>query len=169
MIVKPQHAKAGSRIWVFGYGSLMWDGWETQQGCTRRAFVVLPGYRRAFNKASVRNWGTKANPCPTLNLIASPFGACRGIAFEFPADRAGDVRACLGEREGQGFTFQSLSIRLDDGSGVEALVPIYDGKNILAIKDTAELVAMIARAKGAYGSGAQYVRGVAHEACQGRH
>jgi cation transport protein ChaC len=45
-------------MWVFAYGSLMSDGWENEWGCLRRCRAELGGYRRAFNKASVRNWGT---------------------------------------------------------------------------------------------------------------
>lgn len=49
-------------MWVFGYGSLMADGWKAQFVCTRRAVAELAGYRCAFNKASVANWGTAKTP-----------------------------------------------------------------------------------------------------------
>jgi len=29
-------------LWIFGYGSLMWDGWENAHGCTRRVVADLP-------------------------------------------------------------------------------------------------------------------------------
>ena len=86
-------------MWVFGYGSLMWDHWETQFGCLRSLVAVLPGYQRVFNKASVRNWGTPAVPGPTLNIMPSD-QACRGIAFEFPDRAAGAIDAYLRRREG---------------------------------------------------------------------
>lgn len=73
------------RVWAFGYGSLMWDGWEARLSCLDKLVATLPGYRRAFNKLSQRNWGTKAAPCPTLNLQADPTATCRGMAFAFPA------------------------------------------------------------------------------------
>jgi cation transport regulator ChaC len=38
-------------MWVSGYGSLMWDGWEKLNG-TRDDGAVLRGFRRSFNKAS---------------------------------------------------------------------------------------------------------------------
>ena len=62
-------------MWVFGYGSLMWDGWQTEHGCIRMVKATLRGYRRAFNKASVRNWGTRERPAPTVNITADPAGS----------------------------------------------------------------------------------------------
>ena len=53
-------------VWVLGYGSLMWDGWQTSFGCTRCVPASLPGFSRAFNKASVANWGSRGIPGPTL-------------------------------------------------------------------------------------------------------
>ena len=141
----------------------MWDGWEAGLGCTRRMPVDLPGYRRAFNKLSVSNWGTKTDPCPTLNLVESANDTCQGIAFEFPADRADQVRAYLIAREGRGFLLRPLCIHLDRGDRVEALVPLYEGKNIFVSNDVNKLVRMVARAKGSKGSGADYVQGVARE------
>lgn len=46
-------------MWVFGYGSLIWGGWENSFDCRQRVSAELPGFRRAFNKPSVRNWGGK--------------------------------------------------------------------------------------------------------------
>ncbi|MEY9575922.1 cation transport protein ChaC [Bradyrhizobium diazoefficiens] len=150
-------------MWVFGYGSLMGDGWEVSRGCTRRSLANLSGYCRAFNKASVRNWGTKANPCPTLNLVPIASEMCRGVAFEFSDDRTEGIRAYLMEREGKAFALCSLPIQLDEGSHVGALVPIYEGKNIISVNDASELKRLIVRARGTNGSGIEYVTGVARE------
>jgi glutathione-specific gamma-glutamylcyclotransferase len=150
-------------MWIFGYGSLMWDCWEGHHGCVRRVRAELPGYQRAFNKASVRNWGTNVNPCPTLNIVKSSSANCRGIAFEFPDDRAAQVRKYLLDREGKGFALRTLGIRLDDGTRTDALVPIYEGKNILLASDLPTLRRMILTAHGTSGSGSEYVLGVARE------
>jgi hypothetical protein len=89
-------------MWVFGYGSLMWDNWETAHGCLRHVVAVLPGLRRTFNKASVDHWGTKDKPCPTLNLAAEPSASCKGVAFEFPEEKRGEVLDYLTQREASG-------------------------------------------------------------------
>ena len=151
-------------MWVFGYGSLMWDGWEARYGCTRRALAELPGYRRIFNKASIKNWGTKANPCPTLNLEEVASAVCRGTAFEFPDDRSAQVSGYLIEREGRGFVFRKLPIRIDEESEILALVSIYKGKNVLPSISVRSTAANIGESTvGTSGSCKDYVRGIANE------
>jgi cation transport protein ChaC len=93
-------------MWIFGYGSLMWDGWEKAFSCNRRLTGKLHGYRRTFNKLSVKNWGTKSNPGPTLNLVVAGHGICTGIAFEFPDDQSNNLKSYLAKREGKGFAFK---------------------------------------------------------------
>src|SRR5260221_4098017 len=135
-------------MWVFGYGSLMTDGWEEKNGWTRRVLADFVGYRRVFNKASVRNWGTRNNPGPTLNLEKAERGSCRGIAFEFPEDRVEDVLAVLADREGQNFALHRMEIQLLDGTKVLAHIPLYTGENLIKNKSLDEIAAMILKANG---------------------
>src|ERR1041385_5852179 len=116
----------GTYMWVFGYGSLMLDGWEKQFGCLRRQLAALHSYRRTFNKASTKNWGARQAPCPTLNLESIEGGICKGIAFEFPDSREAFVREYLASREGKGFPLKEVTIRLEDDAEVQAWVPIYN-------------------------------------------
>jgi glutathione-specific gamma-glutamylcyclotransferase len=74
----------------------------------------LRGYSRAFNKLSVRNWGTRLHPGPTLNRVA----------FEFPKSRRGDIVAYLIRREGKDFTLGEQPIVLEGGVAATALVPL---------------------------------------------
>lgn len=150
-------------MWVFGYGSLMWADWETELGCTRRVLADLPGYRRVFNKASVRNWGTKDTPCPTLNLSKVAEGLCRGIAFEFPDAQKARVLAYLVEREGKAFPLREMSVRLDDRAEVSAFVPLYEGRNVIEGKTLEEVASMVAAASGTKGTCLAYVKGIAEK------
>jgi glutathione-specific gamma-glutamylcyclotransferase len=153
-------------VWVFGYGSLMWDNWERDYDCVRRVIATLPGFRRAFNKASVKNWGTKEHPGPTLNLAADDSASCTGVAFEFPEDNRNKVLADLKRREGKGFEFKEQRIQLQDGEWVDALVPIYTGPNTLTGRTAGELAEMARVAAGTHGVGIDYVRNVAVKLAQ---
>jgi cation transport protein ChaC len=147
----------GGRMWVFGYGSLMWDGWEKKFNCTRRLVAELNGYRRVFNKASVANWGTKARPCPTLNIEVAEGATCRGIALEFEEQRRSEINAYLAKREGKNFELRPLAVTAQDAGSFEAIVPLYTGKNIITDGDRAS---MINAAHGTSGACVEYISNV---------
>jgi cation transport regulator ChaC len=148
-------------MWIFGYGSLMGDGWEEEFGCLRRCLAVLQGYQRTFNKASTANRGTEEFPCPTLNLEKNETGACKGIAFEFPDNREGEVRGYLRVREGKGFPLEKLRIRLADNVEVEAFVPLYTGKHLVTASTAEAKAIMVTKAVGKKSSCVDYVKGIA--------
>lgn len=148
-------------VWVFGYGSLIWDGWETALGCLKREAATLPGYRRSFDKLSQRNWGTKLAPCPTLNLQADPSASCRGMSFAFPNAIRNSLLDYLARREGKNFALRSCLIRFDSGAEVEALVAMYEGRNLCGDISLAERVRMVLSARGTDGTGIDYVLGLA--------
>jgi glutathione-specific gamma-glutamylcyclotransferase len=147
-------------MWIFGYGSLMFDGWESGHGCIERTLADLAGYRRrVFNKKSVKNWGTKEWPGLTLNLKQSATCVCRGVAFAFADDdsKSQDMLNCLTKREA--CQPHSLAIRLLDGRDVTALVYIYEGQNILdPTTSLAARASMVVNAKGKSGACVDYVR-----------
>jgi cation transport protein ChaC len=144
-------------MWLFGYGSLMWDGWEARYGCVRRMPADLAGHRRIFNKTSLERWGTHARPGLTLNLTRS--GACRGVAFEFDDARVAEITDYLCARETCAAT--EHPVRLPDASEVPALVYIYDGPRLidegLSLEERAE---MIVAAAGIAGSSFDYITSV---------
>jgi len=144
-------------MWVFGYGSLMWANWCDDLSCESRKIGVLPGYRRTFNKASTRNWGTKDNPCPTLNLVRDPKSHCKGVVFKFPDVDRKSVIARLKAREGKGFTFEQLPIRLSLSTTVSAIVPLYSGKNTIQNKSREEIIEMVLNASGQCGNCLDYL------------
>src|SRR5262249_2224159 len=129
--------------------------------CTRKVQADLVGYRRVFNKASVRNWGSRNNPGPTLNLQKVEEGRCRGIAFEFPEDREERVLAVLVEREGKNFMLRRLELQLLDGMRVLAHVPLYTGRYLIKNKSVDQIAAMILRASGTKGACVSYINDVA--------
>jgi cation transport protein ChaC len=144
-------------MWIFAYGSLMFDGWEAAYDCTGRLWAELAGYRRAFNKKSVENWGTPEAPGLTLNLTQDAGAACHGVAFSFNDGKAERVLRPLRKREACAPT--ELPVRLEDGRMVTAFVYIYTGKNLLGGSvPLAEKAALILKAKGTSGASRDYVR-----------
>jgi cation transport protein ChaC len=141
----------------------MWDGWETGRGSLRRVPAELSNYRRAFSKASVRNWGTAKHPGPTLNLVRAEAKSCYGMAFEFPENRRDAILGYLTEREGRGFALRELPIRPQGETETRAVVPLYEGRNIIATDRVQDLAAMVIKAEGSDGPCTNYVKGISDE------
>ena len=81
-------------IWVFGYGSLMWNpGFAYLEGQPAR----LHGYHRAFCLYSHHYRGTEARPGLVLGLDRG--GSCLGRAFRIAAADAEAAMDTLIERE----------------------------------------------------------------------
>jgi glutathione-specific gamma-glutamylcyclotransferase len=152
-------------IWVFGYGSLMWDGWEQQFQGTRFDGAVLKEYRRSFNKRSTVNWGTRHAPGPTLGLEPAENLGCSGTAFEFSESQRLPIVEMLRAREGVSFTFPELPVFLPDGREVSALTPVNNRHSNTYIETIpiAERAAMARTAVGTSGACADYVRNIQHK------
>ncbi len=152
-------------MWVFGYGSLMWDGWEKPFSGDRLPGALLRGFRRAFNKASSKNWGTSEKRGPTLGLEPDQDAEVVGIAFEFGKDRRQAILATLARREGRSFTLETHEILLPDGRAVQGIVPVNDRQSRTYIGNLAidQRVQMALAASGASGSCADYVLKVQEE------
>ncbi|MCL6306936.1 gamma-glutamylcyclotransferase [Pseudomonas syringae] len=144
-------------MWVFGFGSLMADGWEKDFFCIQRVKAELKGYRRVFNKASVSNWGTRDCPCPTLNLVFEANASCVGIAFEFSEEMRDEVEAYLARREGKNFNLSVVEVVAEGSGAVEALVSLYAGRNIIRTLDMQETFKLVSYAKGSSGKCTDYV------------
>jgi cation transport protein ChaC len=81
-------------IWVFAYGSLMWDpGFE----CEERVRAQLHGYHRAFCVNSPDHRGTPDQPGLVLGLV--PGGSCRGFALRVAEEKRREVMLYLEARE----------------------------------------------------------------------
>ena len=148
-------------MWMFGYGSLMWDGWETEYGSTRSERASLSAFKRDFNKASTKNWGSQESPGPTLGLSPDAKAQCEGMAFELPDTARADVLKALKKREGDTFALQEKDVRLESGDVIKAVVPINDVSAAAYIGDRSisERAEMAKKARGSSGTCVDYVKG----------
>lgn len=99
-----------SDLWVFGYGSLMWD---PGFAFTERRRATLEGFHRSFCIASHRHRGTPQRPGLVFGLDRG--GSCTGIAFRVAADACPSVLEYLWVREmvTDAYHPRLLPVRLD--------------------------------------------------------
>ncbi len=147
-------------MWVFGYGSLMWDDWEKCFRGKKYDRAKLRDYHRDFNKRSTASRGTRQQPCPTLGLVKQKGAECVGSAFLFEDKWKKTVLAYLRSREGSSFKLLKKPIELEDGCFIQAFTPVNDLKAATYIGDLSiEKKAQMARvAKGGEGNCLEYVR-----------
>jgi cation transport protein ChaC len=143
-------------IWIFGYGSLMWDpgfAYEEVQP------ALVHGWHRAFCVLSHHYRGTKEKPGLVLGLARG--GACRGRAFRVAGSKAEATLAYLHEREmvHYVYVFREVPALLPDGRRVAAKTYVADTAHerfcgALPLEQTA---AMIAEASGLSGTNVAYL------------
>ncbi len=87
---------AGEDLWVFGYGSLMWDP-AIHFAELRRA--ELRGHARRFCYRTLMGRGTPERPALMLSLEGGAAGSCHGLVFRIDAARLAEESAALWRRE----------------------------------------------------------------------
>jgi cation transport protein ChaC len=155
-------------MWVFGYGSLLWNpGFDFVE--RRRA--TLAGYRRAFRLWSEHYRGTPEARGLVLGLDEEAGAECEGVAFRVAKAAAAKVHAYLRERELVSYAYHErfLPVQLQqDGSGetdaavaetVEAVCYVLDPDHAqyagaMAVERCAEI---IASARGKAGPNDEYL------------
>ena len=146
------------RMWVFGYGSLMWDpGFPVAEARLAR----LDGFRRSFCMRSIHHRGTPEDPGLVLALDASEGAACAGVAFAVRAGAEDDALGYLRARElvSSAYLETRQSVRLRDGPQVTAVTYVIDGAHAqycggLPLEEQALI---IARATGGRGPNREYL------------
>jgi len=90
---------------IFGFGSLMWKPEPElilkgkHQNVVKSYKATLRGFARAFNKKSIKNWGTKTTPGPTLGLEKQKKGECIGVLFQIKREDFDQVLGNLFKKE----------------------------------------------------------------------
>ncbi|NNM71206.1 gamma-glutamylcyclotransferase [Enterovirga sp. DB1703] len=84
----------GEDVWVFGYGSLMWNpAFRFEE----RRLGTVRGWHRRFCLWLSRGRGSP--DCPGLMLALDRGGTCRGVAFRIPAAEAREELLLVWRRE----------------------------------------------------------------------
>lgn len=152
MTVAAVQMAGGGGLWVFGYGSLMWDpGFAV---ATRRR-ARLQGWHRSFCMRSIHHRGTPGRPGLVLALDAAPTAACDGVALAVPAGAEAATMAALRERElvSSAYLETVLEVALDGGGRVPAVVFVVDRAHVqycggLPLEEQAAIIAGAAGGRG---------------------
>lgn len=144
-------------LWVFGYGSLLWDpGFAPAE----RASARLDGWHRSFCMLSIHHRGTEAEPGLVLALDAAEGAVCRGAALRVAAGEEAAVLTMLRAREliSSAYVERALPVRLGDGRQVGAVTYVIDPAHRQYCRFDLETQArMIARSTGGRGPNRDYL------------
>jgi cation transport protein ChaC len=149
------NAAVGGDLWVFAYGSLMWNpGFSYLESQRAR----LRGFHRGFCVYSHHYRGTPEDPGLVLGLM--PGGDCQGLAFRVAGDNAPAVHAYLDERELVTYAYRKTMTPVEiDGGAVDALTYVADPSHpqYAGLLDADEAARIIMRAEGCAGLNRDYL------------
>jgi len=142
------------RLWVFGYGSLIWDPCFAVE---RQVLARLDGWRRSFCMTSVHYRGTPEAPGLVLALDRAEGASCHGVAFLVRQGAEDAALAALRERELVSDAYTEMRLPLADPQ-VTALTYVIDPSNVqYCLHDVETQARIIAGASGARGPNRDYL------------
>ncbi len=144
-------------LWVFGYGSLLWNPGFTP---ARKVKARLHDYHRSFCMLSIHHRGSEEDPGLVLALDTYPGGQCTGVAFQVAENEEDAVLAMLREREliSSAYYEDTVDLVTDDGETIPALAYIISRDHVQYCQfDLEKQAQMIAHATGGRGPNTEYL------------
>lgn len=148
---------ANGPLWVFGYGSLIWN---PEFPVAERRLARARGWRRSFCMWSIHYRGSEAAPGLVLALDRDEAAFCDGVALRVAPGEEAATLAMLRERELVSSAYVEVSMELETAEGVvSALAYVVDCHHAqycggLELEDQARI---IARAIGGRGPNRDYL------------
>ena len=142
-------------LWVFGYASLIW---RPEFDAAEHRPALVRGWHRAFQMRSRVNRGSPEQPGLVYALVSG--GMCRGMAYRIHGHRAADELARLWLREMPNGVYDPRWLRCQTAAGeVTALGFTLSRRspNFTGRLDDADLLHILAHARGRYGSTLDYL------------
>ncbi len=147
----------GGDIWVFAYGSLMWNpAFEPVQRCV----VLAPGFTRRYCFWTISSRGNRLAPGLGLGIEPGPQG-CTGIAQRMDPQHLDEQLTQLWSREMGTGVYRATWIPLytRQGRRIRGLGFVADSTHNLYVNDLdpSSMAQVICRAEGAYGRCRDYL------------
>lgn len=168
LAARPAGAAAADGVWLFGYGSLLWNPCVA---VAEWSDARLHGFHRDFRLRLTYGRGSPEAPGLMLGLVAG--GSCRGMALRVPARNLRHELLMVWRREMLTGAYRPRWVRLrTPGGPLWAVTFVVNRRNrcFCGRLDDAEVVRLIATGHGLIGSSADYLDNtVAHLDAQGIH
>ena len=138
-------------LWVFGYGSLIWDpGFPVAE----RRIGMVKGWHRSFCMRSVHHRGTAESPGLVLALDRAEGATCTGVAFRVADEAEAVTVEALRERELVSSAYLETRLAVETArGGLEALTYVIDPDHVqychLDLDEQARIIASAAGGRGA--------------------
>jgi glutathione-specific gamma-glutamylcyclotransferase len=143
-------------LWVFGYGSLVWN---PQLDFQRAERTQIFGYRRALCLWSRINRGTPELPGLVFGLL--PGGSCTGIAYEIQPAKIESETLLLWRREMLMGSYVPVWARGRSSAGEAIKVLTFRvnpaGVGFAGDLDDARIIKVLRQAQGRFGTCSEYV------------
>ncbi|TNC50151.1 gamma-glutamylcyclotransferase [Rubellimicrobium rubrum] len=148
-------------LWLFAYGSLLWDpGFEPARSVRAR----LDGWRRSFCMWSFHYRGTEERPGLVLALDEDAGAFCEGVALKVEPERRDEVLDKVRSRElvSDAYEERWLSVTLTDGQAVTAVTYVVrrDHRQYASV-DLDTQARTIVEARGLRGRNMEYLSNTA--------
>ncbi|MCB8879765.1 gamma-glutamylcyclotransferase [Acidisoma cellulosilytica] len=147
---------AGEDLWLFGYGSLMWN---PVIDFAERRVATIYGFHRAYCIWLLLGRGSPAHP--GLMLALDRGGSCAGLAYRIPAHLLEHEMPLLWRREMAGYTYRAQWVTAHSADGpVRALTFVVDRRSpryASKLSDD-EIASRVATASGILGSCTSYLK-----------
>ena len=151
-------ARRGADLWVFAYGSLMWDpGVHIVEIRT----ATLLGFHRSFCLKSKIGRGSAHKPA--LMAALDRGGACHGLALRIPAEHVDRETEILWMREMLAGSYVPTFVALETPQGsVEAVTFVINHQSDRYVRlDIEETARLIATGRGIRGTSLEYLENLA--------
>jgi cation transport protein ChaC len=146
-----------SGMWVFGYGSLVWNPEFT---VAEQVIARLSGYRRSFCMRSIHHRGSEDIPGLVLALDEQPGATAIGLALRVADGMEAATLIALREREliSSAYLERIVTLDLQDGRTVQAVAYVIDpDHDQYCHLDLEEQARVIAHAVGGRGPNHEYL------------
>jgi cation transport protein ChaC len=153
------NGRQGQDLWVFAYGSLMWDP-ALRFSSVRRAFA--PHHQRRFILKDIYG-GRGTRQTPGLMAALDTGEGCEGVAYRIPGSRVETETQILWSREMFGAAYKAEFIEVQiDGQSVEALSFVADHQTDVMCPELTqdEQVRLICTGSGFLGTSHDYLKNI---------